>query len=74
MTDLVQRMQAVIKKIDPDKHGLAYDLFKDSVKEIERLRKDRERALTLLRFVSRARYDEDNLRYAVECAIEEITI
>lgn len=73
-SDLVQRMQAVIKKIDPEKHGLAYDLFKDSVTEIERLRKDRERALAMLRFVARARYDEENLRYAAECAIEEITI
>ena len=74
MSDVVKRMRVIINKVDPEKHHLAYELFKDSVTEIERLRKDRDRALAMLRFVARARYDEENLRYAAECAIEEITI
>lgn len=74
MTDPVPRIKLLFKRLDPEKHHMAYGLLKDSMAEIERLRKDRERALAMLRFVARARYDEENLRYAAECAIEEITI
>ena len=74
MTDPVIRIKQLFRRLDPDKHQMAYSLLTDSMAEIERLRKDKERALATLRFVARNKYDEENLRYAAECAIEEITI
>lgn len=73
-SDLVARMRKGAEVVDRNRFPMVYQTYKEAADEIERLRKDKERALAMLRFVARARYDEENLRYAAECAIEEITI
>ena len=74
MQDIVEHMRFLFKKMDPHQHKMAYDIFNKSIAEIDRLRRDKERALAALRFAARAKYDEDAVRYAAEVAIEEITI
>jgi len=74
MTDIVEHMRFLFNKMDQNEHKIAYEIFGKSIAEIDRLRRDKERALAALRFAASAKYDEEAVRYAAEVAIEEITI
>lgn len=74
-TDVVLRMRKGAEVVDRQRFPMVYQTYTEAADEIERLRKDKERALEALKFVARARYKErDHARYAAEIAIEEITI
>lgn len=73
-TDLVLRMRKGAEAVDRQRFPMIYQTYMDGAQEIERLRRDKERALAALRYAARAKYDEDAVRYAAEVAIEEITI
>lgn len=74
MGDLVERMRKGAEAVDRHRFPMIYKTYREGADEIERLRKDKERALAMLRFVASARYDEESIRYAAELAIEEITL
>lgn len=73
-SDLVLRMRKGAEAVDRQRFPMVYQTYMDGAQEIERLRKDKERALAALRYVARAKHKEDAVRYAAEVAIEEITI
>ena len=73
-SDLVLRMRKGAEAVDRHRFPMIYQTYIDGAQEIDRLRRDKERALAALRYVARAKHKEDAVRYAAEVAIEEITI
>ena len=73
-SDLVLRMRKGAEAVDRHRFPMINQTYIDGAQEIERLRRDKERALAALRYVARAKHKEDAVRYAAEVAIEEITI
>jgi hypothetical protein len=72
-TDVVLRMRKGAEVVDRHRFPMVYQTYTEAADEIERLRRDKERALAALRYFKTGNYKQRfEVRYAAECAIEEI--